>query len=289
MRRWGGMGGSGNAAASRNPTRVTQTCFPLRLETHPPNSAGWQAERSPAIGAPSAHPFISPAVRRPDHPSGQLPGHGYVQLQSPLAYPPPRSARRLHPEPPCAARPSRVPLPREVVGTHRLHSRLRSQLRSRLRRAEHETESRRGEQPGDGRGEPAASAGKSRGFSVPRPGRERGMGGGGTRPPAGPASRASWSSATCTEDTQRRHQGTRGALAPFLDAILRRRDEGWHTRVAPVDPGLSSALPASLETKTVWDRTGRRCSLCRRRLRTQGVQPPFPQCSPGWREGRKEK
>lgn len=156
-------------------------------------------------------------------------------------------------------------------------------------RAEHETESRRGEQPGDGRGEPAASAGKSRGFSVPRRGRERGMGGGSTRPPAGPASRASWSSATCTEDTQRRHQGTRGALAPFLDAILRRRDEGWHTRVAPVDPGLSSALPASLETKTVWDRIGRRCSLCRRRLRTQGVQPPFPQCSPGWREGRKEK
>ena len=276
MRRWGGMGGSGNAAGSRNPARVTQTCFPLRLETHPPNSAGWQAERCPATGAPSAHPVISPAVRGPDHPSGQLPGHGYVQLQSPLASPPPRSARRLHPEPPCAARPSRVPLPREVVGTHRL----RSQLRSRLRRAPHETESRRGKQPGGGCGEPAASAGKSRGFSVPRRGHERRMGGGRTRAPAGPASRASWSSATRAEDTQRWQQGTRGALAPSVDAILRRRDEGWHTWVAPVDPGLSSALRASLETKKEWDRIGRRCSLCRRRLRTQGVQPPFLQCSP---------
>ena len=55
-------------------------------------------------------------------------------------------------------------------------------------------------------------------------------------------------SATCADRTRGWHQGK----APSVDVKPRRRDEDGRTRGAPVDPGLSSAFPASLETKEGW-------------------------------------
>lgn len=186
-------------------------------------NAAWDA------GAPSAHRFTSPAiVGATIHPGS----HRSRALRHPLL---PGSAPHSHPEPPRPARPRRVPQPREVLGTHR--------LRSWLRCAPHETESRRREQQaGGGCWEPAAAAGKSRGFAVPQRRRPRGMGGGGTPAPAGPVPRASWRSASFADGAQRRPQGTRGALALYVDARLRHRDKGWRARGARVDSG-SPRLP----------------------------------------------
>lgn len=91
------------------------------------------------------------------------------------------------------------------------------------------------QQRGGGLWEPAASAGKSRGFSVPG----RGMGGA-PHPP-----QCLLRSAACADGTRGPHRGARGARAPSVDVRPRRRDEGGRTRGAPVDPGLSPALPAS--------------------------------------------
>lgn len=182
----------------------------------------------PCPPAPQAvYPFIRPAVRRPDLP------YLTICLASHLGpwerRPPESSSSRaaFSPHPTRAARPAKRCV---LTGCAPDFAALCLKLKAGA------------EQPGGGLWEPAASAGKSRGFSVP------GRGTGGAAHPL----RCLLRSATCADRTWRWHQGTRGAQAPSVDVKPRRREEGGRTRGAPVDPGLSSAIPASLQAKEGW-------------------------------------
>ncbi|XP_057348870.1 protein transport protein Sec24A-like [Manis pentadactyla] len=204
----------------------------------------WQAEHCPAVH--------QPIRSRPRPATWPRPG---PLAPSPSASPPPRGVRPSPRLPaPRAPRPGRVPQPLGVLCTHR--------LRSRLRRARLETESRRGELSGWG-WEPAAAAGKSRGFkyqSGSAPGEQAGAH---TRCPG---ARASWSSATLPAGPRDSPEGC-GGLASLVSKLSLRKAV---KELAQVTQGTQAEIEEEMKQRGQEGQKEGPTQTCRNRV-TQGM------------------